>query len=289
MKKENLAALLLTLSALCYGLYPSFAKLTYLSGGTVSTLIVVSIFCRSLILLGSLKFFHKEIEKKLYQLDVPTFIAALMQALTMGSIFLALKFVSPGVMITIVFTHTTLILFYKVFKKHMSLSYVTIALTLSALFGVGLIVNVFNSFEDVSLIGIALSFAASLFTATRFIIFEDLAKKSSSLEVGFKVMAIATIISLLAFIFEPFSLNGITYVLLSGVTLGIGTFFTFYALSLVNVFKISLLLKLEPAFTILYAYLILNDKLLDVQYAGIAIVLLSLLLNEVYDRRNAKN
>lgn len=288
MRKENLAAILLVLSAVCYGLYPSFAKLTYIYNGTISTLIVVSIFCRSLILLISLKFFQKDIEKRLFKIDKLTLIASTMQALTMGGIFLALKFVSPGVMITIVFTHTTLILFYKILKKDICLSTITVSTTLSALFGISLIVNLYNGFENVNLIGIGLSFLGAICTATRFIIFEKLSKKYSSLEVGFKVMTIAGIISLLSFTYEPFSTNGIWYIILSGITLGIGTFFTFYAFSLVNAFKISLLLKLEPAFTILYSYLLLNDKLLSVQYLGIAIVLLSILLNEVYSRRNVK-
>lgn len=64
----------------------------------------------------------------------------------------------------------------------------------------------------------------------------------------------------------------------------------FYAIAILGAFQWSLITKLEPISTALYAYLVLGELLRPSQYAGMGLVLVSLGLYQLWaSREKQKN
>lgn len=285
VSENNLAILLILTAALSYGLYPSLTKLAYQQGATVATVVILSTVVRAAVLRMALLYLQRERRRRLLSFDRATVIASVMQVASIFGMLFSVKFISPAVMITLVFTHTSMILLYNTATGQISPSIMQLCTTLTALLGVSCIVNVFNGFEDVAIFGVLLALTAAIATAIRFLLFEKLAQEDVSLAIGFRVMLLASMLSLPLCLYEPFTFDGFFLILLSGLALGLGTVLTFYALSLVSALKISLFLKVEPIFTAIYAFFILGNALHAVQYVGMLLVLGSLYANEYFERR----
>jgi drug/metabolite transporter (DMT)-like permease len=105
--------------------------------------------------------------------------------------------------------------------------------------------------------------------------------KSSPAVIGAQVFTVATLCTLLCFLWSqprlPIEPVGYAWVTLCCISLILGSFGMFYGIAQLGSFQWSLMLKLEPAFTALFAYLILGEKLQLSQYFGMVLVLGSLI------------
>jgi drug/metabolite transporter (DMT)-like permease len=60
----------------------------------------------------------------------------------------------------------------------------------------------------------------------------------------------------------------------------------FYGIAYLGSYKFSMIMKLEPVFTTIFGIVLVNDVLDNVQYAGIALVLFSLIALQLFDKQN---
>lgn len=288
VKNESFAIMLIVVAASSYGLYPSFTKLSYAAGVNQSYIIVFSTFIRALALSAFAFFFQKHSLRSLFPLRPAVLFAALLQALSIIGILGSLLYIPAPVMITIVFSHTFMLLLYSGYRGIEQLTPAVIASTLLALLGVGLVVDVFSESAELEVFGLSLAFMGALATAGRFFLFGQLAKAIPSVIVGGSTLFFAFFFLLPIFYFQPpappMTLPAHGFVWASALTLSFGSLLTFYALSIVSAFRISFILKIEPIFTSLFAVLLLGEVLSLTRYIGMALVLLSLFFYEFYRR-----
>ena len=202
------------------------------------------------------------------------------QAIATIGIISSLMYLPGPVMIVLIFTHTILLLLFMAWKKEVQLRPVTVSTTLSALVGVGLVVDVVNSLENLQWLGISLALMASLATVCRLYIFGKEVQKADPAVVGARMFAMAFVFLLPIVLFQmptmPSSMTGFLGVFLCCASLAIGSFAMFYGIALAGAFQFSLTIKLEPIFTALFSWVVLGELLNSLQYLGILFVVTSL-------------
>lgn len=287
-KNINLGILLLICAAASFGFYPSMAKLAFKEGVNQSYLIICTTGVRAIALILFAGLVQKHAFKGILDFSRDSIVSGLLQALSVIGIIASLEYIPGPVMITIVFTHTIMLLIYSACKGRLVLSTSAVATTIAALVGVSMVVDLYSNFANVNVIGVCLAFIGALATASRFYAFGELAKTIPSVIVGARALSYATLFLLCLIYFQeprgPTSQISFFYVFGCALSLAVGSILVFYTLSLMDIFRISFILKLEPIFTSIYAIAMLGEILKPVQYLGIFLVLLSLILYEYFER-----
>lgn len=284
-----LGILAIVAASVVYGLYPTHAKLAYQHGVSQTFVIIFSTFVRALALTLVAACWQKHSVKRIIAFDQASFKAGIFQSISIFGIIYSLKYISGSVMITIVFTHATMLIVFTSWKEGLRLKLSTLASVILALVGVALVVNILNGVEKLNLFGVSLAFLAALATAVRMYIFGQQAKTIPSIIVGARVMFIAGILNLvLVFLQKPIGPSDLSTwinVLICSGSLAAGGILTFWALSVLDVCNISVLAKIEPICTTIYAYLILNEVLFTSQYVGMIFVISSLVAYQLIEQR----
>ena len=78
---------------------------------------------------------------------------------------------------------------------------------------------------------------------------------------------------------------GYVWLALAAVSITLGSFGMFYAVSLIGSFRYSLFMKLEPVFTALFSIALVNEVLKPQQYIGMGIVISSLVIYQLSEQR----
>ncbi len=279
-------------SAFMFGMYPAAAQLAYKHGANPLFLILISTFCRaaSLVIFSGLRG-HRLLPERGSPVKA-TVLAGFLQAVSIFGIITSLLYLPGPVMIVIVFTSTTMLLLLLVIRGETSLDGITVLSTIGAFIGVALVVDVLNSSSDLPIIGLSLAFLAALATTFRIYIFGKEVARLNPGVAGARIFSVTLLFTLLLLFNDtptlPTTLFGWSGIILASISLCLGTFGMFYGISAVGTFEFSLFVKLEPVFTSLFAWLILGQILSITQYAGIVLVIGSLMLYNVYKFQQRK-
>lgn len=279
-------------SAIVFGLYPPAARGVYADGGNAVFVILITITMRALALTVFCGVTRKALFKKAEDTKF-AMICGVLQSLSVIGIFGALVFLPGPLVIIIVFTHTLMLLFFMAWRGEMKLDRLTILLTVMALTGLGLVLNVWNpDYLYASLAGIALAFMTALATGARTYLYGQLTRERNPAVVGAETFIFAALFTLAILFWDmpqlPVSAAGHGWAALACLSLVLGTFGMFYGIALLGAFRWSLFLKLEPVFTALFSAILLHEFLNWHQYVGMMIVISSLAAYQYVEHRNIK-
>lgn len=290
-RNKPLGILIAVACAVVFGLWPSCVRAAYADGANPAFAILVTTVARA----SSLWFFCLFTHKPVFATRQDSGLAlrgGFFQAVGMMSAIAAMSYVPGPVAITITFSHTIMLLFFLAWKGETKLDAATIITTAVALAGLTFVLNLWSTTGRLSPVGIALSFASALATMSRLYVFGHMTKTRNPAVVGAETFLVAMAFVLLTILFTapqaPGSLAGWGWAVLGSLSLSAGTFGMFYSIALIGSFQFSLLLKMEPVFTALFALLLIGEKLNPGQYAGIAAVIGSLGAYQVMDYRRKK-
>jgi drug/metabolite transporter (DMT)-like permease len=205
----------------------------------------------------------------------------------------AVSYLPGPVVIVILFTHTLMLLGFMIWRGDVKADAATLLTTLSALIGLGFVLDLMHQQTHANLIGMGLAFTAAIAVATRLYVYGHQMKTQHPAVVGAENFIVANFFMPLILFYQlpvsPHSTAGYWWMALGCFTLGMGTFGQFYAIKLLGSFRFSLFLKLEPMFATIFAALLIGDILKPMQYCGIVLVIGSLALYQVIDHHRRKS
>jgi len=273
-------------TAIIFGAYPAASRAVYADGGNAVFIVIVTTIARALALYLFCVLLHKPLFKT--KEDIKLSIAGgFFQTLSVLGIFSALVYLPGAVVIIIVFTQTLMLLFFMAWRREIKITVHTLATTLVALGGLSLVLNVWHQEQHLSYLGMGLAFMAAVATVIRIYIYGRLTKMRNPAIVGTEVFLFAAVFSLFLLFFEmpqaPESFAGYGWVALGCLSLILGTFGMFYGISILGSFNFSLLSKLEPIFTAIFSIVLINEFLTLSQYAGMIVVVISLIVYQYID------
>jgi len=284
--------LLTCFAAISFGLYPATSRLAYAEGANQTFLIILTTFFRAAFLFSAA--LRKRYPVSAIFSDIgSSFFSGFLQAVSIIGIFGSLQYIPGPVMITIIFTHTLMLLLLMHWTGEAPLTKLATISAVIALLGITMVVDVYSDLSNLNFFGLSLAFVAAVATASRAYTFGKLVKIIPHEIVGTRVFSCAALFVLFIVFIQlphfPTSTKGFFCAALSCFSLGFGTAATFSALSLLGSFRVSLTLKLEPLCTCFYSWVILNELLSPIQYVGIALVLASLLIYQLLDTEKKEN
>ncbi|MDP9196156.1 MAG: DMT family transporter [Pseudomonadota bacterium] len=287
-RKKLLGILLAFLSAVVFGVSPSTARAVYADGGNAILVIVVTTAARAL----GLCMLCLGLQKPLFRSRTDTRTAmsgGFFQAISLSSVFVALIFLPGPLVIIIMFTHTLMLLFFMAWRGEVRLDALALLTTFAALGGLSLVLDVWHVDQRLNLTGVALSFLAAIAMGSRLYIYGRLTKSRDPAVVGAEAFIFAALFVLLLMFFKapayPASTEGWLWLAAGSLSLVLGTIGMFYSIALLGAFNYSLLLKMEPMFTALFAVLLIGEYLSPLQYTGMAIVIASLMAYQYGEHR----
>jgi drug/metabolite transporter (DMT)-like permease len=193
---------------------------------------------------------------------------------------LSLLYIPGPLAIIIVFTHTLMLLFFMAWRGEIKLDVLNIMTTISALFGLTLVLDIWHLQSKTHWIGMGLAFITALSAVSRFYVYGKQTRERHPIVVGAENFLVAAILTLLVLLFQtpklPSSMSGYAFVIVSCASIAFANFCMFYAISILGSFQYSLMAKLEPIFTSLFSVLLLKEILGLHQYFGIGLVVGSL-------------
>jgi len=276
------------LASIVYGLYPPAARAVYADGGNAVFVVIVTTFARALSQVGFC--LVRGIPLLPAARDLRWIISGgLFQALSICGIIFSLMFIPGPVTITIIFTYTLMLLFFMAYMGEAKLTLLAVTTAAVSLVGITLVVDLWSSSADVSLIGVLLAFAAAVATTSRMYIFGKQVAVFNPAQVGAWIFSAAALFQLLLLLWDaavpPASGAGWGFLTLCAVSLSAGTLLMFYGIAKLGAFSYSLVTKLEPIFTAIFSVVLLHEVLQPAQYLGIALVLSGIVAYQVFSTR----
>lgn len=276
------------LAGVSFGLYPAAAKLAYIDGANLTFVLSVTTFSRAFALVLFCLCTGKVLLPKRPQWR-STLSGGFFQALSVFGIIASLLYLPGPVTIILVFTHTIMLLLLLAYKGEIKLTAFAIISTLSALFGVSLVVDVWHNLHNLSWIGICLAMLSAFATVSRLYIFGKQVQDINPAVVGARIFSVAFLFLGSLVLFKapvgPASAAGYIGLAWCCVSLILGTFCMFYGIAIAGSFQYSLMAKLEPMFTALFSFLLLGEVLNPYQYIGMIVVIGSLIGYQYFDGR----
>lgn len=287
-KNKYITGILIAIvTAVIFGIYPAAARAVYTDGGNPAFIVLATTLARAVALAG----FCILGRKKLFisREDIKMGITGgFLQAASVSAIFGSLLFIPGPIMITIIFTHTIMLLFFMAWKKEVQLSTSVIVNTFIALIGLSFALDVWHE-TKYDPVGIGLAFIGAIITVSRLYVFGSLTKARNPAVVGAESFIFAAIFVMLLMFFWipelPTSSTGYFYTFLACISQAIASFGMFYGISILGAFQWSLFAKLEPIFTAFFSFFLINEVLNETQYVGIGIVIVSLIVYQLISRK----
>jgi drug/metabolite transporter (DMT)-like permease len=287
-KKTALGILIAVAVAIGYGLGPVCARAAYADGANAGYAMVVITLLRTL----PLWLFCIVKGKPLFATRRDTMTAVKSGFFQTGSSvtnIIALVTLPAAIAGTIAYTHTLMLLFFLAWKGKVRLNAGNVLSTIAALFGLTLVVDVWNVHSKVDPVGIAFSLASAVAIMSRMYVFDHQTKTRNPAVVGAETFLCTSVLVLLLTLLMkpqmPHTLAGHGWMLLCGTVTGVSTFGLFYGISLIGAFRFSLLMKMEPIFTALFSFLLIGETLYGRQYLGMGFVVGSLAIYQYAEHR----
>ncbi len=276
------------LSAVAFGLYPPMARLVYADGGNQTLVILVTTFARAFSLGGFCVLTGRRLFTSKSRLRL-ALNGGFFQAVSIFGIFSAMRYLPGAVVIVLIFTHTLMLMFFLAWKGHLKIYASTILTTLTALAGLSLVLDLWVNVRGLSVIGVLFGLMSAVATMSRLYAYQEQTKQQDPAVVGAENFLFAFLFVLPFFFLEapilPAHPQSYVHLLLACISLVLGTFGMFYGIALLGSFRFSLVIKLEPLFTTLFGVWLAGEYLQRSQYAGIVILISSLIAFQVFDSR----
>jgi drug/metabolite transporter (DMT)-like permease len=280
-KQQKIGAAVALITAIVFGVYPAAVRGVYESGGNAVFMVIASTLTRALLLSGFCLLTGKGLFRSRQDTE-KALVGGFFQAISVLGIFAGLVFLPGPLVLIIVFTHTLMLLFFMAWRREITLDNLTLGTAIAALIGLSLVLDVWHTQPQTNLIGMAASFIAALATVSRLYVYGHQTKTRNPAVVGAESFVIAALFTVLAATIQtphiPGTTQGVLYAVVACGSLSLGTFGMFYGISLLGSFQWSLFSKLEPVFTAIFSTLLLHEVLKPYQYAGMLIVIVSLIL-----------
>jgi drug/metabolite transporter (DMT)-like permease len=292
LNRQRLGLLITIATALAYGVWPSAMRAVYADGGNAAFVVVFATIFRALpLFLTCLAQRQPLFRTRLDRRQALT--GGFFQAVSSSSALAAVIFLPGPLAVVILFTHTLMLLAYMIWRGEIKPDPATLLATLAALTGLVFVLDLIHKQSSGNLIGMGLAFISAVAIATRLYVIGHQTKTRHPAAVGTENFLVAILFMPLMFFYQmpaaPHSLAGYGWMAFGTATLGLGTLGQFYAIQLLGSFRYSLFLKLEPMFATLFAALLIGEYLKPLQYSGMVLVIGSLALYQITDRRRAKN
>ena len=289
--KHRLGLCIAIASAAILGIWPAATRGIYAEGGNVVFALLVTTWARAL----TMALFCMITGKALFQSREtlrPAITGGFFQTLSIIGLISALAFMQAPIVIIILYTHTLMLLLFMAWRGEIKLNLSILLTTITALIGLSLSLDLWNSHPTLNIIGFSLALLAAFATLSRLYIYNRLLQERHPIVVGAETFLIAGVFMLLTVLWEkphlPHSPLGYGYVALGCAALSLGTFGVFYGISLIGSVKWSLFSKIEPIFTSLFSALLLGEILKPVQYLGIVTLIASLVAYQIAESKKAK-
>lgn len=262
--------------AVVFGVHPSLTQMAYADGANAVFVLLVTTAMRALSLWGFCAAKGRALFKSREDIRFAA-LGGLFQALSVCGIFGALVFLPGSVVIIIVFLHSLMLLLFMGVRGEEALNAVTLGLTLAALAGLTFVLDLWGTQTEIVWPGLALAGLGAVATAARVFLYARMTRMRNPAVVGAEVFIFVCLYLLILMVFimpeAPLTWAGYGFTILSGLSLSLGTFCMFYGLSFIGAFRYTMLAKLEPVFTALFAFILLQEVLSFGQYAGMVVVI----------------
>ncbi|MGE4352110.1 MAG: DMT family transporter, partial [Bdellovibrionales bacterium] len=286
-RTPQLGVAIVLISTILFGLGSPAARATYAEGANFVLVALFTMFCRALFLVGYCAFRRRRIFDSRKTLPMTT-LGAFFHASAMAAIHLALVTLQAPLALMILYLFPLGLLIYLAIRGEMPVTPKLVGMVLMALFGLCLVLKVFEVQGDIAWTGVFWAFVSAFFVGARMYVHGKLTQKRSPAVVGAENFILATGFTLLLVFWKlpvlPLTREGYGWLLLDGMANGFGSLLSFYALSMIGAFSLGLFGKLEPIWAALFSALLLQEYLGFNQYIGMAIVLGALVLYQLDTR-----
>ncbi len=280
---QAIGAAMVVLSTIAIAIVPTFTKLAFDGGSNTLTVVMA----RSILTVALTWFVMVVLGQSLRLGRTPLLISlatGVFYAVMLYGFLGAVAFIPVNTVILIYFTHPLLVGLVAARLGHEVISAKMVGALIAAFAGLGLAVGL--SFASFNLAGIALA-ALSSVTCVFVVVGNGRAmKQAGSLAVIFYMMLSASItlaLPLLAFgtIALPETLSG--WIGFGGVAVGytVGTLAFFCAVPILGAVRSTMISNIEPLLGIIFALVILGERVSPLQGVGIALVLASIVVKEL--------
>lgn len=280
------------ISALGFGLMPTFAKFAYKNEITVSTLLFIRFLLAGILFFIWIAIKTRNIKLTKRDLLGLFFLGAVCYTIQSGFYFSAVRFIPASLAVVIVYTHPAIIAVASSLIDHEPLTK-KIILSVTVSF-IGLILMLGTTAENINGVGILLAMGASVVYATYVILSNKMLKKvpplvasafiSVSASAGWLMWGLST--KNIIFSFNSGAWPWILALVVFSTVFGMLTFFR--GLELLGPTKATILSMAEPLFGIVVAILLFHDHLAMLQFFGAAGVISGAVM-VVYAREEVKD
>jgi drug/metabolite transporter (DMT)-like permease len=280
---------LVILSTLCLSLTPTAAKLAYIDGSnplTVLTLRGLVAVVLILLLIGAF-----ERRRAWDRRDImAAVIAGLWYCLMLYGYFGSVRTIDVKLAILIYFLHPVFIVVASAVMKRTSIPPAQLALSMVIFVGLGIVLGA--EFSRLDGLGLALAVLSAI-GVTGVILFSARAQRTmTTLSVSLVMTAVTTVVFGIVTVATsdwswPQSSVGWLAITLAALALVVGMLAFFKAFEFIGVVRTTVLSNAEPLFGILFAYVLLGERLTGYQLIGAAIVIAALFGFELAGRQRA--
>lgn len=292
MPKAHVGLALAVFSAMVYGFCPAPARAVYADGANPSFLVFMSVLCRALLMGGTcyaknLPLFGPQTNWK------RTIGSGFFQALSIFGIMGSLVYLESALTWIIMFTYPLMLLLFQGWRGEAKLTKLTVGLTLLAFVGLTFVLDVWHTNSDLNWVGLGLVSMGAVATASRTYIYGKQMTTMSPFVVGAENFIVALVFLLVLAVLKPpvppQTFEGALWAAVSITSMTVGAFCVFYGISLMGSFRWSLLSKMELIFVTLFSTVFFDEVLKTSQYAGIAVVLGSLVVYQFQSKPRASD
>ena len=280
----------LLFSTVAFGLNNILARLSYDHGSNVVTLLTIRTII-ALLAIGAYLSWLK-LWRRFARTDMPAFAAASL-AFSFGTLMLleSFRFLPVSLAILLFYLFPILVALIYLATGEERLTPIGWVGVIAAFCGLALALEIFHGFE-LNLVGVALSMTSALCMALSIVSTHRLMRRFPGILVTFWLLAVSEVI----YAVGMFAVVGIAWpdagtgVLVFGGAVIAGPLALvsfFVGLSMVGGTKTGLVMNFEPVTTILFAAAILGEALGWLQYSGAAIVVASIVLVNLAERRRS--
>lgn len=279
--------LITVLAAFLFGMYPAASRLAYREGANAACIMLSTTAARALGLYFCCALQRRPVWSGPIRWK-PTVTGGALQACSLVGVLASLVTLPGPITIIILFTHTLMLLLFLAVRGEQQLTPLALGTTVAALAGLACVLRVWDYSSGLDPRGLALAFFAAVATMQRLYVYGKETVTVDPAVVGARAFLIAFVCICGVCFFQPplfpFTPAGLWGVAVACLSLSTGTIGMFYGIAYLGSFQYSLMVKLEPVFTAFFSIVVLGEILQPVQYAGMAVVLSSLLAYQFWNR-----
>lgn len=276
-KNQSLGILLVLLSGLFYGTNPTLSKLHFQEGGDTLSFLIVRFFVATFILLG-VYFWRKPNTRPTFKQTTMAFILGLTIFAISFLYVAAIQFIPAGLGTLLLFTFPFWIVLLALITKEESIDKIKIGCLIAAFIGLALTIGA--ELKGLAWEGILLGLSSGIVLALNVFYGNRLTKNMDNQTFTLLMMISCAFVCFPIMLVDtptfPHNFFGWINLFLASILFSAGLFCFFAGMTHLGPIKASLYNNIEPVFSIILAFLILNEKMTFYQYIGAGLVIISI-------------